>query len=147
MLALLVLRLGLSASISPASGDTGYENTTITETNSTIATNASTSETNSTTNSINLGVSSSNEMSSPNLGGVSTVFHRVLDVGRRFVYTLLSWIRGSDVMETVINGGLLALVFFVLGYIAVAFARVVRVVLYALSVLTLFLTVLMVIGW
>ena len=141
LIALLALKLGPLSKATVTV--TGYENTTITETNSTI-TNTSTTE----TNSINLSVSMQQSTSSPNIKNVvSTVFYKVLDVGRQFVYMLMSWIQGSSTFETIVNGGLLALAFFVLGYVAVVFAKIARLILYALSIVVVVLTVLMVIGW
>jgi len=100
-------------------------------------------------------VSSSNETSIPNTIGTDTsnieyaakaFITYITSMAKRFVDVVSDIVAGETMTETIINGGILAAVFVVLGYLAMVIAKFIRFLFYAAAIFTVGVTILYIMG-
>jgi len=107
------------------------------------------------TGSAEVNVSTSNEVSIPNKIEVNhqtaidiakMVIYGAISVGQKFAEFVAETVRGENLTQTIINGAILSAVFFVLGYLSVVLAKLIRFLFYAAGIFTAGITMMYVLG-
>jgi len=91
-------------------------------------------------------VPSSNSNAVISYDAARSVFNTTVNAFSRFINWVIGFIKSESIRDSIIRGTIISVVFFIAGYIINIVARIIRIILYALGVVSALFTVLIVLG-